>query len=182
MLSTSNKTKFQYQYLLIAVVLLAMISVIALYQTGILPAISTGQQTSAAIDLSWPPRPDFSHLNQQALIPVTGSADGLAVYHSSEWAAPVTVQKSLAKYFASERGTFAATQNGMSIYHQSERNAAQVPALHNFESARWMGAALASQAQVTEQQIRDVESVRWMGAALASQTQVTSFHYTSPGR
>lgn len=64
MLSASNKTKFQYQYLLIAVVILAMISVIALYQSGFMPSISTGQQSSTAENLSWPPRPDFSHLNQ----------------------------------------------------------------------------------------------------------------------
>ena len=67
---------------------------------------------ATAATLSWPSRPDFSHLNQQTMIPVTGSADGLAVYHSSE------------------RGTFAAAQNGMSIYHQSERNAMQAPAFH----------------------------------------------------
>ena len=43
MLSTSNKTKFQYQYLLIAVFLiLAIVSVIALYQSGVLPSISLG--------------------------------------------------------------------------------------------------------------------------------------------
>jgi hypothetical protein len=140
MLSTSNKTKFQYQYLLVAVLILAMVSVIALYKSGILPAISIGQsstqnlttlsaadvlayrwdaiarfyagQESAAANLSWPARPDFSILNAKTLIPVTGNVDGLAVYHSSEWAAP------------------AAGQNGMTIYHQSERNAAQVSAFH----------------------------------------------------
>jgi hypothetical protein len=138
MLSTSNKTKFQYPYLLVAIVILAMVSVIALYQSGVMPSIPVGKlgsqnltvlnsanasayswdakfytgQASPALNLNWPARPDFSILNQQAIIPETGSADGLAVYHSSE------------------RGTFAAAQNGMSIYHQSERNAAQEPAFH----------------------------------------------------
>ena len=83
MLSSSNKTKFQYQYLLVAVLILAMASAIALYQSGFMPSISVGQ-APAAVDLSWPARPDFSILNQQAIIPVTGSVDGLAVYHSSE--------------------------------------------------------------------------------------------------
>ncbi|MGD8406508.1 MAG: hypothetical protein PVJ21_22825 [Anaerolineales bacterium] len=102
MLSTSKKTKFQYQYLLVAVVvILAIISVIALYQAGVLPAISTGQGASASVDLSWPPRPDLSHLNQQAVIPFTGSAEGLGVYHSGGWGGPV------------------AGQNGMDIYHPS---------------------------------------------------------------
>ena len=41
--------------------------------------------------------------------------------------------------------------------------------IRDVESARWMGAALASPVEATEQQIRDVESARWMGAALASQ-------------
>jgi hypothetical protein len=93
MISTSSKTKFQYQYLLIAAVLiLAIVSVIALYQAGVLPAISTGQGASASVDLSWPPRPDLSHLNQQAVIPVTGSAEGLGVYRSGGWGGPVLVQ------------------------------------------------------------------------------------------
>ena len=183
MLSTSNKTKFQYQYLLIAVVLLAMVSVIALYQTGVLPTIPAGQSATqnlttlsaadvsayrwdaiakfyesqrlptgdltllsaadasayrwdavarfyagqaAAVNLSWPARPDFSHLSQQAIIPITGSVTGLAIYHQSEWAAPVAVHNSLAQYYLSERGTFATAQNGMSIYHQSERNPVRV--------------------------------------------------------
>ncbi len=132
MLSTSSKTKFQYQYLLIAIVIiLALVSVIALYQAGVLPAISTGQGASAAVDLSWPPRPDFSPLNEIAIIPVTGSTEGSAVYHSGGWGGPVAVQNSLSQYNLSERGTFAASQNGMSIYHQSEWNAAQVlPAFH----------------------------------------------------
>ena len=81
-----------------------------------------------------------------------------------------------------------ANHEGMASYHQSERaNYAGIAVLGfnqltKVESARWMGAALASQAQVTEQQIRDVESARWMGAALASQSQEMSFHYTWPGR
>ena len=204
MLSTSNKTNFQYQYLLVAVVIiLAMASVIALYQSGVLPTISV-EQAPAAVDLSWPSRPDFSNLNEVAIIPITGNADGLAIYHQSERAAPVAVQNSLAQYYLSERGTFATAQNGMSIYHQSEWNASKVSAFHNvesarwmgaalasqatepqfsnIESARWMGAALASQAQATELQIRNAESARWMGAALASQAQGMSFHYTAPGR
>jgi len=137
MLSTSNKTKFQYQYLLIAVLILAMVSAIVVSQSGVLPAISVGQpatqnlttlsaadvsayrweamakfyagQVPAVVNLSWPSRPDFSYLNTQAIIPITGSAEGLAVYHLSEW------------------GTTVAVQNGLDIYHQSERNAAQVP-------------------------------------------------------
>ncbi len=141
MLSTSQKTKFQNPYLLVAVLIIAMVSIIiALYQAGVFPAVSVGQpagqdlstlsaadatayrweaiakfyagRESAPENLSWPPRPDFSQLNQAAIIPVTGSADGLAIYQQSE------------------RGTFAAAQNGMSIYYQSERNAAQVPAFH----------------------------------------------------
>jgi hypothetical protein len=148
MLSTSNKSKFQYQYLLIAVVILAMVSAIALYQTGFLPAISTGQQASVAADLSWPPRPDFSQLHEIAMIPVTGSVESLAAYHSGGWGGPVAVQNGLdiyhqservqatlanryeaglTQYYLSERGTFAAAQNGMNIYHQSERNTIQVP-------------------------------------------------------
>jgi hypothetical protein len=172
MLSTSNKTKFQYQYLLVAVVILVMLSVIALYQSGVMPTISVGQ-APAAVDLSWPSRPDFSNLNEVAIIPITGNADGLAIYHQSERAALVAVQNSLAQYYLSERGTFATAQNGMSIYHQSEWNASKVSAFHNVESARWMGAALASQAQATEPQFSNVESARWMGAALASQAQAT---------
>ena len=155
MLSTSNKTKFQYQYLLVAVVILAMVSVIALYQSGIMPVISTGQQASTVENLSWPPRPDFSHLNQQAIIPVTGSAEGLATYYNVE----------------------SARWMGAALASQATEQQ-----IRNVESARWMGAALASQAQATEQQIRDVESARWMGAALASQSQEMSFHYTWPGR
>ena len=42
-------------------------------------------QASAAANLSWPARPDFSFLNAKAMIPVTGSAEGLAIYHQSEW-------------------------------------------------------------------------------------------------
>jgi hypothetical protein len=102
MLSTSTKTKFQYQYLLIAVVILAMVSVIALYQSGIMPKFSA-VQSPAAVDLSWPPRPDYSQLNEIAMIPVTGSADSLAVYHSGGWGGPVAVQQSLDLYYLSER-------------------------------------------------------------------------------
>jgi hypothetical protein len=81
-----------------------------------------------------------------------------------------------------------SNHQGMAIYYQSERanytgiSALGFNQLTDIESARWMGAALASQAQATEQQIMDVESARWMGAALASQVQVVAFHYTSPGR
>jgi hypothetical protein len=127
MLSTSNKTKFQYQYLLIAVVIiLALVSVIALYQSGALPPISTGQapastgdemdsatrsyiaqgmamiaKRQAGLDLSQPPRPDFSHLTEKAIIPNTGSVEDLTSYHSSEW------------------GASAAVQNSSDIYHPS---------------------------------------------------------------
>jgi hypothetical protein len=66
----------------------------------------------AGLDLSLPPRPDFSHLNDKAMIPVTGSSEGLAAYHSGGWGGPVAVQ------------------NGLVIYHQSERNAAQGSAFH----------------------------------------------------
>ena len=95
MLSTSNKTKLQYQYLLVAVLILAMVSVIALYQSGVLPSISVGQpatqnlttlsaadasayswdakfyagQASPAANLSWPARPDFSVLNETVDMP-----------------------------------------------------------------------------------------------------------------
>ncbi|MBN1453008.1 MAG: hypothetical protein JW963_18465 [Anaerolineales bacterium] len=86
-------------------------------------------QTSAAVNLSWPPRPDFSHLNETAMIPITGSAAGLAIYHQSEWSAPVVIQNSLAQYYLSERGTFAAIQDGLDIYHQSEQTAAQDSAI-----------------------------------------------------
>jgi hypothetical protein len=76
MLSTSNRTRFQYQYLLIAVVILAMASVIALYQSGVLPAISTGQGPSAA-------------------------AEDLGVYHSGGWGGPVAIQNGLDIYHPS---------------------------------------------------------------------------------
>jgi hypothetical protein len=150
MISTSNKTKFQYQYLLLAALILAMLSVIALSRSGVIPTISSWQ-APAAVDLSWPPRPDFSFLAANAISPVTDSVEGLAIYHQSEWAAPVTVQDSLdlyylserveanpafinqvglAQYHLSERATYAVAQNGLDIYHQSEWNAAQVPAFH----------------------------------------------------
>ncbi len=136
MLSTSNKTKFQYQYLLIAVLILAIVSVIALYQSGVLPSISVGQpatqnlttlsatdvsayrwdaiarfyatqgaqipvtrvnlttlsaadvsayrwdaiarfyagQAPAAVNLSWPARPDFSILNEKSNISMQAPA------------------------------------------------------------------------------------------------------------
>jgi hypothetical protein len=130
MLSTSNKTRFQYQYLLIAVVILVMVSAIALYQSGVLPTFSAGQGASAAVDLSWPPRPDFSHLNEKAMIPVTGNSEGLAVYHSGGWGGPVAVHNSPAVYHSGGWGGPVAVQNGMSIYHQSERNTIQVPAFN----------------------------------------------------
>jgi hypothetical protein len=74
MLSTSNRTRFQY--LLIAVVILAMVSVIALYQSGVLPAISTGQGPSAA-------------------------AEDLGVYHSGGWGGTVVIQNDLDIYHPS---------------------------------------------------------------------------------
>jgi hypothetical protein len=126
MLSTSKKTSFQYQYLLIAVVILAIVSVIALYQSGVLPTVSTGQapaatgneldsatrsyiaqgmamiaKRQAGLDLSQPPRPDFSHLSEKAKIPNTGSVEDPAEYRSGGWGGPV------------------ATQNRMDIYHPS---------------------------------------------------------------
>jgi hypothetical protein len=61
-------------------------------------------QRQAGLDLSLPPRPDFSHLNDKAMIPVTGSAEGLAAYHSGGWGGPVAVQNSLDLYYLSERG------------------------------------------------------------------------------
>lgn len=67
----------------------------------------TGQASPAA-NLSWPPRPDFSILDQQAIILVTGGANGLEIYYSSE------------------RGTYVAPRSGLDIYHQSEWNAATV--------------------------------------------------------
>jgi hypothetical protein len=97
----------------------------------------------AGQDLSLPPKPDFSHLNDKAIVPVTGSAEGLAVYHSGGWGGPVAVQNGLdiyhqservqailanryeaglTQYYLSERGTFVAAQNGLDIYHQSERS------------------------------------------------------------
>lgn len=49
------------------------------------------------VNLSWPPRPDFSVLAKGV------DADSLAQYHRNEWGAP------------------AADQNGLDIYYQSER-------------------------------------------------------------
>jgi hypothetical protein len=153
MLSTS-RTKLQNQYLMIALVMLVSISALVLaimvYQAGVRPTISVGQ-APAVVDLSWPPRPDFSFLAANAIIPNTGSTEGLAIYHQSEWAAPVTVQNSLdlyylserveanpafinqaglAQYHLSERASYAVAQNGLDIYHQSEWNAAQGSAFH----------------------------------------------------
>ena len=80
MLSTSNKTKFQYQYLLIAILILAIGSVIALYQSGVFPAISTGQSstqnltTLSAADVSayrWEGMAKF-YATQGSQIPVSG--------------------------------------------------------------------------------------------------------------
>jgi len=65
MLSTSNKTKFQYQYLLVAVLILAIVSVIALYQSGVLPTISIGQ--SSAQDLTTLSAADASAYRWEAM-------------------------------------------------------------------------------------------------------------------
>ena len=55
--------------------------------------------------------------------------------------------------------------------NKAQQAAATEQRIRDAESARWMGAALASQVKSAEQRIRDVESARWMGAGLASQAQ-----------
>ena len=47
-------------------------------------AMARSYEALATVDLSWPPRPDFSVLIAKPVIPVTGSAAGLAIYHQSE--------------------------------------------------------------------------------------------------
>ena len=94
MLSTSNQTKFQYQYLLIAVLLVAIVSLIALSLFGVLPAISIGQPATQnlttlsatdALAYRWEAMAKF-YAAQQAQIPVTGmdlttlSADDILTY------------------------------------------------------------------------------------------------------
>ena len=164
MISTSNKTKFQYQYLLIAVLILAIVSAIALFRSGILPAISVGQpaaqnltimspaevstyrweamaefyaKQAAAANLTWPPRPDFSILNAQAMIPVTGSVEGLAIYHQSEWNAAQVQRMSVnlgreadaARYTAVAE--FFAAKEAASIQRGRYADAARYTAMAN---------------------------------------------------
>jgi hypothetical protein len=216
MLSTSNKTKFQYQYLLIAVLILALVSAIALFQFGNLPTIFVGQpatqnlttlspaevstyrweamaefyaKQAAAANLSWPSRPDFSILNAQAMIPVTGSAEGSAIYHQSEWTAPVAVQNSLAQYYLSERAAFGVAQNGMDIYHQSERNAAQVQGTsfhlgREADAARYTAVAefFAAKEAASIQRGRDADAARYTVMAKLYAAQSESIQYGPPGR
>ena len=128
MLTTSKKTNYQNLYLLVAVLALAIVSVIALSQSGVLPAISVGQpatqnlstlsaaeasayrwdamakfyagQASPAANLSWPARPDFSQLNQQNLTALS-AADASAY----RWDA-------IARFYAGQAPAFHYTAPG----------------------------------------------------------------------
>ena len=127
MLSTSNKNKFQYQYLLIAVLIFAIVSVIALYQTGVLPKVSIGQSDTQSLTTLSPIEASTYRWEAMADFYAKQAAAGLDYSIINQ---PVAVENSLTQYYLSERGTFAAFQNGMDIYHQSERNAAWASANH----------------------------------------------------
>jgi len=92
---STSRTKFQNPYLLVAITILVLVSAIVVYQSGVLPTISAGQPATQNL--------------------TTLSDADISAYR---WDA-------MAQYYLSERGTFAAAQNGMDLYHQSERNAAQ---------------------------------------------------------
>jgi hypothetical protein len=100
--------------------------------------------------------------------------EGLKIYHQSERANYAEIS---ALGFNQLKDVESARWMGAALASQAQ---ATNPQIRNIESARWMGAALASQA--TEHQFSNVESARWMGAALASQVQVKTFPYTSLGR
>ena len=92
-------------------------------------------------------------MNEEVLIPITGNEAGLAQYHLSEWgpvgnasrnknASSTSNPEGLAQYYLSERGT--AVQNGLAIYHQSERmqavnwNNSDDP-LYKYHQSEWFG-------------------------------------------
>jgi hypothetical protein len=124
-----NTRKFQTIGVIVLIVAAALVTLSAIR----LPA-------PAPANLSWPSRPDFSQLVIKEMIPVTSNAQGLALYHRSEWSASqanqsglnlyhqseresaypaVSNEKGLAQYHQSERGSFK-TADGITIYHQSE--------------------------------------------------------------
>lgn len=93
------------------------------------------------VNLSWPPRPDYSFLAKDNKISLTSNEAGLAQYYLSERgsisgrqagmeiyfqserveAYPAKINDAgLAQYHRSEWGSGAAIQNGLEIYHQSE--------------------------------------------------------------
>jgi len=92
-------------------------------------------------------------VNVEVLIPVTGNEAGLAQYHRSEWGTTGSAQKNknastfsnpegLAQYYLSERG--ATVQNGLAIYHQSERMQAvnwhnSSDPLYKYHQSEWFG-------------------------------------------
>ena len=83
-----------------------MLGAVVLIVAAIIVTLSATRPPAPALaNLSWPPRPDFSILNQKTLIPVTGNEAGLAIYSHSEH-----VEAYPAK----------SNEAGLAIYHQSE--------------------------------------------------------------
>ena len=96
---------------------------------------------TSPVNLSWPPRPDYSFLAKGDSISLTSNEAGLAQYYLSERGSIADRQDGMKIYFQSERveaypaksneaglaqyhrsewGSGAAIQNGLEIYHQSE--------------------------------------------------------------
>jgi hypothetical protein len=107
-----NTRKFQTLGVLALIVAATLVTLSAIRFSAPAPA-----------NLSWPPRPDFSHLIGKEIIPVTGNTEGLTRHHRSEWSASQENQSGLAIYHQSEHvSAYPAKSNeaGLAIYHQSE--------------------------------------------------------------
>lgn len=142
-----------------------MVGALVLIVAATLVTLSAiGLPAPVSVDLSWSPRPDFSVLNEKAVIPITGSEAGLAQYHHSEWGTFENVQEGqaiyhqservlaypaqsneagLAQYHRSERGGYVENQNGLAIYHESERMQPvkwilNTSKLYEFHQSEWL--------------------------------------------
>ena len=119
-----------------------MIGIAVLLVAAVLVVLSAVRlPATTPVNLSWPPRPDYSFLAKGNKNSLTSNEAGLAQYHLSERGSIADRQSGMEIYFQSERvevypakineagldqyhrsewGSGAAIQNGLEIYHQSE--------------------------------------------------------------
>jgi hypothetical protein len=158
MLTTSKKTNYQNLYLLVAVLALAIVSVIALSQSGVLPAISVGQPATQ---------------NLSTLSAAEASAyrwDAMAKFYARQAAA-----QNLTTLSAAEASAYR--WDAMAKFYAGQASPAanlSWPARPDFSQL--------NQQNLTALSAADASAYRWDAIARFYAGQAPAFHYTAPGR